>query len=112
MMNLYRIETHEIDMVFAYVEAPLFGWEGLTERGISVGYVCAASPGKAKTLFINDEWTEEDLEYLDIKSCRIILRDVNRAPGLLESDDILLLQIQPDIHDGRDLRDYPAEAQP
>ncbi len=89
MMNLYRIETHEIDLVTAYVEAPLFGWEAITERGVSVGYVCAASPGKAKTLFINDELTESDLEYRDIKSCRTILRDVNRAAGLLESGGFL-----------------------
>ena len=113
-MNLYRITTDEIRWYDPVHDA----WGGylgaIPEINAFGDTIAAASPGKAKTMFIRDHQYAK-LEYSDIKSCRIILRDVNRAPGSIEGDDILWLQIQPDILEhlpASDFRDYPAEAQP
>ena len=114
-INLYRIETNEVYWTEPVYDA-FHGYLGsYPEEEVFGGSVCAASPGKAKTLFIREMGDIVSLEYRDIKSCRIVLRDVNRDPGSIRGDDILYLQIQPDILDhlpASEFRDYPAEAQP
>ena len=113
-INVYRIETGEVDY-FEYASDETNEYLGMIPQTEIFGdIIFAESPGKAKTMFLRGE-RDADLEYRDIKSCRTILRDVNRAPGSIEGDDILWLQIQPDILDhlpASDFRDYPAEAQP
>ena len=92
--NAYEIMSHEMDLVTAVV--PVQDWdEAIYEKGYLFEIVFATSHSKAKYLFVK-HCGDDDLTFADIQYCRIVLKDVNRAPGIMRYDDCLWPDINPD----------------
>ena len=84
-MNVYWIETKEIEVVDCFV--PYQDWEvPIYTDTIEAGVVVAETPGQARATFIDhfsrSMWTE--LEWTDIKTVRLIDRGVNCPRGYYE----------------------------